>query len=252
MQRQSIKTLVLLAWLLTGNAIAQPTGDGGGPLRILVYGATGEVGQPIVAEALERGHLVTAVSRNPLSIEQRHENLSAVAGDLLDQASIESLLQSQDVVIVSVRGIIGDSKTAENALQLIAVRNIVTGLRAMGPQSIRFIHIGGSGSLEVEPGILLADKLPKIFLPQRLEAEIEAQVLALEFLRMTDGIDWSYATPAKRFTNGERTGEFRIGGDTMLRDRRGRSRISRADFAVAIIDEAENAAHLRERFSVAY
>ena len=68
---------------------------------------------------------------------------------------------------------------------------------------------------------------------------------------MTD-VEWSYATTAKNFTNGERTGVFRIGGDQLLEDSRGRSRISRADFAVALIDEAENAEYVRQRFSVVY
>jgi putative NADH-flavin reductase len=65
-------------------------------------------------------------------------------------------------------------------------------------------------------------------------------------------VDWSYVTPAKNFTNAERTGVFRLGGDALLEDQRGKSRISRADFAVALIDEAEKAEHSQRRFSVAY
>ena len=76
--------------------------------------------------------------------------------------------------------------------------------------------------------------------------------LALEYLRSVTDVNWSYATPAKNFTNGPRTGVFRIGGDTILEDKKGKSRISRADFAVALIDEAESAAHNKQRFSVAY
>ena len=114
------------------------------------------------------------------------------------------------------------------------------------------IHVGGSGSLEVEPGVLYADKIPKLFLPKSLELEIEGQVLALEYLRTVTDIDWSYATPEKNFTNAKRTGVFRVGGDALLEDQRGKSRISRADFAVALIDEAEKAEHSRQRFSVAY
>jgi len=86
---------------------------------------------------------------------------------------------------------------------------------------------------------------------ESLELEIQGQILTLEFLRTVDDVDWSYATPAKNFTNGERTGEFRIGGDALMEDDRGKSRISRADFAVALIDEAEKAEHVQQRFSVA-
>lgn len=220
-------------------------------LNILVYGATGKVGSHVVEEALQRGHYVTAVSRDPSRIVKQHENLSVVAGDLLDLQSIKLLIEDQDVIIVSVRGMIGKDKKPENALQYIAIENIVGQLQDMG-SAARLIHVGGSGSLEVEPGVLYADKIPRVFLPKSLEMEIQGQILTLEFLRTVNDVDWSYATPAKNFTNGERTGEFRIGGDALMEDERGKSRISRSDFAVALVDEAEKAEHVKQRFSVAY
>ena len=74
---------------------------------------------------------------------------------------------------------------------------------------------------------------------------------ALEYFRGIDDVDWTYITPPKRFTDKDRTGAYRVGGDQVPTNERGRSRISRADFAVAIVDEAESAAHVRNRFSVA-
>ena len=222
------------------------------PLRILVYGATGKIGTHVVDEALERGHVVTAVSRDPSRIQQQHDNLSAVVGDLLDSISIANLVIDQDVIIVSVRGIVGKPKIPENAIQRIGVERVVNVLRDFGDNAPRLIHVGGSGTLEVEPGVLYADKIPKLFLPKSLEVEIQGQILVLEYLRTVYDVSWSYATPAKNFTNGKRTGTFRIGGDTVLEDSRGRSRISRRDFAVALIDEAENADYVQQRFSVAY
>jgi putative NADH-flavin reductase len=65
-------------------------------------------------------------------------------------------------------------------------------------------------------------------------------------------VSWSYATPLKNFTNGKRTGVFRIGGSQLLENSHGRSRVSRADFAVALIDEAENDEHAMQQFSVVY
>ncbi len=221
-------------------------------LNILVYGATGKIGSHVVTEALSRGHYVKAVSRDPSQIQLKHANLVVVKGDLLDPDSIANLVADQDVVIISVRGIIGKSKTPESALQRIAVEKVVNVLREIGKDAPRLIHVGGAGSLEVAPGVLYIDKIPKAFVPKKLELEIEGQVLALEYLRTVIDVRWSYATPAKNFTNSERTGIFRIGGDQLLEDSRGKSRISRADFAVALIDEAEKAEHVRQRFSVAY
>jgi putative NADH-flavin reductase len=51
---------------------------------------------------------------------------------------------------------------------------------------------------------------------------------------------------------GERTGKFRVGGDELLKDGKGESRISQEDFAVALIDEVEKPKHVRQRFTVGY
>ena len=226
--------------------------EAGEPLDIVIYGATGKLGSHAVTEALDRGHKVTAVSRRPEEIDAGHDRLTAVRGDLLDSESVASIVAGKDVVIVSVRGVIGDSGAPESALQYLAAETLVDALFRLGDDAPRLVHVGGSGSLEVEPGVLFAEQLPKIILPKGLEVEILGQILALEFLRKVDDVQWTYVTPPKSFSNGPRTGTYRIGGDRALEDDRGRTRMSRADFAVALIDEAEQAAHTGQRISVAY
>lgn len=239
--------LVWLALLLT-----TVTAHAGQELDIVIYGATGDVGSHVVDEALRRGHRVTAVSRDPAQVELRHPKLSVVKGDLLDKPGVAETVAGKDVVILSVRGVIGKSGAPESALQFIAAETLVDVLSRLGENAARLIHVGGSGSLEVEPGVLFAAKLPKILLPRKLEIEILGQILVLEFFGKVDDVDWTYVTPPKNFTNGPRTGVFRIGGDRALEDSRGRTRVSRADFAVALIDEAEQAKYPRQRISVAY
>lgn len=239
--------LVWLALLLT-----TVTAHAGQVLDIVIYGATGDVGSHVVVEALRRGHRVTAVSRDPAQVELRHPKLSVVKGDLLDKPGVAETVAGKDVVILSVRGVIGKSGAPESALQFIAAETLVDVLSRLGENAARLIHVGGSGSLEVEPGVLFAAKLPKILLPRKLEIEILGQILVLEFFSKVDDVDWTYVTPPKNFTNGPRTGVFRIGGDRALEDSRGRTRVSRADFAVALIDEAEQAKYPRQRISVAY
>ena len=239
--------LACLALMLTAGAARTEQ-----PLDIVIYGATGEVGSHVVHEALDRGHRVTAVSRRPEQVEMQHDNLSVVKGDLLDKASVTEIVTGKDVVILSVRGVIGDSGSPESALQFIAAEMLIDAVFQQGDRAPRLLHVGGSGSLEVEPGVRYAAKLPKILIPKNLEVEILGQILALEFYRKVDDVKWTYVTPPKNFTNGPRTGVFRIGGSRALQDDRGRTRVSRADFAVALIDEAEQARHVREQISVAY
>jgi len=237
--------------LLSSNGVAGEAASDAS-LQILVYGASGKVGSELVSEALQRGHSVTAVSRDPSRITRVHERLSAVQGDVLDEKSVQELVSDRDVVIISVRGVVGDSTDPGDAVPYMAVQNVVNALRNQGDGAARLIHVGGSGSLEVKPGVNYADTMPTAFMPRKLEVEILGQVLALEYLRTVSDVRWSFATPAKYFTNGKRTGEFRIGGDQMMKDKRGRSNISRADFAVAVIDEVETAKYVGQRFSVAY
>jgi putative NADH-flavin reductase len=240
-----------LAWL-TLLLVAAGIARADDALDIVIFGATGEIGSHAVLEALNRGHRVSAVTRNPAQVEMRHPGLFVVEGNLLDAESIAEIVSGKDVVILSVRGVIGDSGAPENALQFIAAETLVDVLSRIGDGAPRLLHVGGSGSLEVEPGVLLAAKLPKILLPKGLETEILGQILALEFYRKVDDVIWTYVTPPANFTNGPRTGVYRIGGDRALEDSRGRTRVSRADFAVALIDEAERAKHPRQRISVAY
>lgn len=244
-----IRHVVFTTLLLLLGAVASHADS---PLDIVVYGATGKVGSHVVREALERGHQVTAVSRKPEQVELQHDNLSVVKGDLLDLSSIGEIVTGKDVVVLSVRGVIGKSDTPESALQFIAAENLVDVLFRQNENAPRLIHVGGSGVLEVEPGVLFLAKLPTIALPRHLEIEILGQLLALEFFGKVHDVDWTYITPPKNFTNGPRTGNYRIGGRRALEDDRGRTRLSRADFAVALIDEAENARHVRKLFSVAY
>ena len=239
--------LACLALMLTAGAARTEQ-----PLDIVIYGATGEVGSHVVREALDRGHRVTAVSRRPEQVDMQHDNLSVVKGDLLDKASVTEIVTGKDVVILSVRGVIGDSGSPQSALQFIAAEMLIDAVFQQGDRAPRLLHVGGSGSLEVEPGVLYAAKLPKILIPKNLEVEILGQILALEFYHKVDDVKWTYVTPPKNFTNGPRTGVFRIGGSRALQDDRGRTRVSRADFAVALIDEAEQARHVREQISVAY
>jgi putative NADH-flavin reductase len=251
LQRCSFSCILPAAVLLMVCCAAMAGGEAGS-LDILVYGASGKVGTHIVGEALGRGHRVTAVSRDPSRITETHDRLTVVEGDLLDPASIASLVAGRDVIIVSVRGRIGKSKDPADTISYRAAQNVVQALRDRGDTSTRYIHIGGSGTLEVRPGVLYADTLPRLFIPKYLETEIDGQVLTLQFLRTVTGVEWTYATPPKNFTNGKRTGAYRLGGDEVLENSHGRSRISRADFAVAIIDEAESGAHVGRRFAVAY
>ncbi len=77
-------------------------------------------------------------------------------------------------------------------------------------------------------------------------------MLALEVMRKLDDLDWTAISPSADIQPGERTGVFRLGLDHLIQDAEGRSRISREDFAIAILDEIEKPQHIRKRFTAGY
>jgi putative NADH-flavin reductase len=215
--------------------------------KILIYGATGRVGSRVVTEAGNRGNDVTAVSRTQVA--------GMSQGDILDPSSIRELVKGQNVVVVAVRGSADGSNNPEQAVQRVAAEILVNVLRELGADAPRLIYVGGAGSLEVKPGVSYADtlgSLAKAMMPASVEQEIAGHVLTLKYLRTVDDVRWTYISPAKKFGPGIRTGQYRIGGDQMLLDKKGKSKISMEDFAVALVDEIENGKYLNERISVAY
>jgi len=76
--------------------------------------------------------------------------------------------------------------------------------------------------------------------------------LAFDEVKKATDLDWTAISPAASIQPGERTGKFRLGLDHLVEDAEGESRISREDFAIAILDELEKPQHVHRRFTAAY
>ncbi len=203
-------------------------------MKIAIAGASGRAGSRITAELARRGHQVTAIARNPDKIE-RLANVTAVKGDVLDQAGLTRLWSGHDAAVSSIHF------TASDPEKLIgAARDSRVG---------RYLVVGGAGSLEVAPGVRLVTT-PGF--PAQYKAEAEKGAAFLDLLRLQKDLNWTFLSPSALFIEGERTGKFRLGTDQLLTASDGKSWISFEDFAVALADEIERPAHLRARFTVGY
>jgi uncharacterized protein len=203
-------------------------------MRIVIIGASGRAGSRILKEAVDRGHSVTGIARNPEKIPSRR-GVTAAAGDLSDPAKIAPLLSGHDAVISSVR--FAQSKFA----------NVIDAVKRAGVK--RLLVVGGASSLEVAPGSNLFDA-PGF--PEAARAEGAAGIAALEELQGERELDWAFLSPGAMLAPGERTGKYRLGRDQLLKDESGKSWISMEDFAIAMIDELEKPKHSRMRFHAAY
>jgi putative NADH-flavin reductase len=212
-------------------------------MKIALYGASGMIGQRILAEALSRGHEVTAIVRTPSKITVESPHLNVLAGDILETEEVAKAVVGHDAVVSAY------SAPHDNVALLVdASRSLGKGLEAAGVK--RVISVGGAGSLEVAPGVDLIDSG---HLPAEWLAVATAARDALAYQRAEYGkLDWTYVSPAAFIQPGERTGKFRLGTDQLVTDANGDSRISAEDFAVAIIDELEKPQFVKRRFTVAY
>jgi len=212
-------------------------------MKVALIGASGYIGSGLREELLARGHQVTALVGHPEKLPAQ-PGLTAVAVDVQDASALAGLLTGHDVVLSAFSG---HAQADVYGYYVGGIRNIIAATRKAGVP--RLLVVGGAGSLEVAPGVQLVDT-PEF--PAQWKGTAEGAREALKLLKEEKALDWTMLSPAAEIFPGERTGSFRLGGDSLLTDTEGKSRISVADYAIAFVDELERPAHGGRRFSVAY
>lgn len=213
-------------------------------MKIGVIAANGKVGRLIVKEALERGMDVTAIVRSA----NRTEAKKVIQKDIM--ALTREDLEGFDVV-VDAFGIWDDEKMNLHSVTLNHLADILSGTKT------RLLVVGGAGSLYTDQThtmtISETPDFPKAYLPVA-----NGMGKALEELRKRNDVKWTYISPAAEFDpEGKKTGSYVLAGEEFTVNEKGEtvnekgeSYISYADYALALVDEAEKGNHIRERISV--
>ena len=236
-------------------------------MNIGIVGATGMIGQRVLAEALSRNHTVTALTHNPTQILRQQGGVTWKVADVLQAESIAAILPMLDVLVSTYGPGPHRNSAGQHPPEAVdeAIRRadtLVTAARALlkaleSRPSLRLIVVGGAASLEIQPGLQAADSplMPAVLkqagLPEGYTAVIRAHGDALNLYR-TSNRNWTYFSPAAVIAPGQRTGRFRLGADQLIVDERGQSRISCEDYAVALVDEIELPRHVQRRFTIGY
>jgi len=207
-------------------------------MRIAVIGGNGKAGGFIVKEALSRGHDVTAVVRKA---GFGTEGANVLIRDLFDLTYDD--LKDHDVVVNAI-GV----WTPET------ISHYITGTKhlcdILSGKENRLLIVGGAGSLYINPEhtTRLIDT-PEF--PDNYKPVAQALSTALDDLRKRNDVRWTFLSPAIQFSfEGERTGKYKLGGEELIFNSKNESRISYADYAIAMVDEAETGNHIKARFSV--
>lgn len=215
-------------------------------MNVVLLGATGKVGGPILVELLERGHRVTAVVRDGSRLPAESAALAHRLGDVFNPVVLDGVLPGADAVICSVA--LRDAAQRERSPEVLLRTVSAAAARAR----VRLLTMGGAGSLRTAAGVDLVDTpgFPEVAKPESLGFRAALHEL-LE--HAPAGLDWTMLSPpASIEVAAPRTGRYRTADDALLTDENGASRISAADLAAALVDELENPKHPRARFTAAY
>ncbi|HFQ6068873.1 TPA: NAD(P)-dependent oxidoreductase [Pseudomonas aeruginosa] len=216
-------------------------------MKVVVLAATGKAGRATISELLSRGHDVTAVARSP---EKLPSSIASVADDLSSAERLAEIIKGADAVVSAFGPSTEDSRYFSDVSytdQLVSVTERV--IDAVAKTGVpRLLVVGGAGSLWLSPGVTVLDSghWPEQYIPIA-----KSHVKAFSALKAS-GINWTYFSPPMMIAPGIRTGKFRLGGDDVIFDDKGKNWISFEDYAVALVDELEQPAHERGRFTIGY
>ncbi|MDT2595567.1 NAD(P)-dependent oxidoreductase [Enterococcus dongliensis] len=204
-------------------------------MKLAIIGATGHAGSLILKEALTRDLIVTAIVRHP---EKLTVKVPVIAKDLFDLTKEE--LASFDAVIDAFRPPVGQEELHQTSLKHLST--------LLQGTDTRLIVVGGASSLFVDESHRMIDVSdPKAdYYPTAYN-----MYQAFLALKTEQNVHWTYLSPAADFIPaGTRTGHYQISDDHLQKNAAGKSEISMADYAIAIIDEVIEPHHLNQHFSV--
>ncbi|WP_129139374.1 NAD(P)-dependent oxidoreductase [Modicisalibacter coralii] len=201
-------------------------------MKIIVFGATGEIGHHVVAQARRRGHTITAVARSRRRLEELEGSLTRQAADLMaDPDAARRLIPGHDAAISTLRPATG----AE--MQLVALTRAV--LSGAASADVPVFVTGGAATLKLRAGEPASVLNTPGFLPEAVRPIAEACAAQDALLDVTPDARWYCLRPPAMLVHGPGTGDYQWGTDTLVSDAEGISRISYADFASAMLDLVE-------------
>lgn len=207
-------------------------------MKIAVLCASGKAGKLIVEEAINKGLEVSAFVRD--SNKARFDSkMCVVQKDIFALESSD--LQGFDVIIDAFGEWQNLSLHKAHMEHLV---QILSGNRA------KFLAVGGAGSLymDKEHSVMFMDT-PDF--PQEYIPVAKATAAVLEVLRPNNKINWVYVSPPAVFIpDAPKSGKYKIIGEEFELNSKGESKISYADYAIAMIEIALDSTYSKQRVGV--
>lgn len=195
-------------------------------MQITVFGAGGATGRLVVAEALKRGHAVTAFVRTPGKLQLQHERLAIAQGDATDPRAVGAAVAGAEAVVSAIGGTgLGPSTQITDC-----TATIVAACTDQRFVSISTVGAGDSGRL-----MPLAARPILLMLRNAIKDHEGAEAVI-----MGSNLRWTIAR-CVGLTDAPARGHA-----TASLDRVGGSRLPRADVAAWIVDQLDSGTYLRQ------
>ena len=210
-------------------------------MNIAIMGANGGIGRQSVEMALEAGHRVTAILRNPANLPLRHPSLEVVKGDVMHPASFERYLENKDVVI-SALGVKSNGPTT-----LYSRGNSLL-LDAMKKKGICRIFFISASAIEISPLLPFYVRWVARYVVQKILRNMYNDLRIMEQLVKDSDMDWTIMRPP-RLTNKPVTGHYRFAVNGFLKNCLS---ISRTDLAHFMIHNIHNEKTYKTTIEIGY
>ncbi|MFF9392655.1 NAD(P)-dependent oxidoreductase [Streptomyces griseoluteus] len=210
-------------------------------MRLTVFGATGGVGGEIVRQALEAGHEVTAVVRDPARLSVTGERLQVVRAALSDPEALRGAVAGRDAVL---SGLGARSRRAAGVTARLT-RVVLAAMAAEGVRRLVIVSAAPVGPAPEDDGPL--DRALRSVVSAVLkDVYTDLREAEAELARST--AEWTSVRPP-RLLDRPLTGRYRtvVGGFP-----RGGRTIGRADVAHAMLAALGDPATVRRGVGVAY
>jgi putative NADH-flavin reductase len=207
-------------------------------MKLLILGATGATGLQVVAQAVARGHAVTAFVRNTGPLETFGDRIDVVRGNLLDPTELAGALAGQEAVLSAFGPRLPISKADDDLLQRFAVA-LTHGMQKAG---VRRVVIESTAFLFKDAIFPPAHLFGRLFFPGVVRDAGE-----MENIVAKSGLDWTLVRPPQ-LTNKPASGKYRT---TIGHLPPFGFNISRADVADFMIKAGENHASIQKIIGLA-
>ena len=207
-------------------------------MKVLIIGASGATGRVLMREALEQGHEVTALARNPSALAPQDHRPRVLQGNALDASQVEAAVADQDAVLSAL----GTRSSRPTTLFSQSTHNLISAMNKHGVRRLVCITGIGAGDSKGHVGFLY----DRIMLPFVVKNIYEDKNRQEEAIKQSD-LDWVIVRPA-RLTDEPAKGEYRVylGGSYTAKT------ISRADVAAFMLAQLTDDTYVHKMPVISY